>query len=439
MRRIQRAIYILMLSTLFAGALGGAVSCSKVQSDTTSDTFRPNFRLTFSVPVDTKSTTAAGYGDPDNNEGTDNSLSVRDLEVYFFDTEGRLVSSVTDFSDIRLTPVSSDGYDPHSHLYDVQMRVSGIMKGLQYRVVILANKRSTLGSSLPFSVPAFDDWMNTGVGNTDEERLYNSLEFNYSSTGIKGIRDYLSLNFGMNENAYVPMWGFAKLTADAELGENGRAPEFLPSSGIVELLRALAKVRIDFAPELLETVEPTAFNEETLLGGIKLCNPVNTGFMTPAYSKVSSLQATPNIINRDRQGGSPTGLYTNEWINRGQSSDESSVGVYPMYRKGNSFYTYMPEAYMGQAWMELEFAWKQNGVPTSITHNYKLHFSDYDDARDYYGVEPGVALTEEQLEKFEFPVMRNHYYIYTITGLNPLKLKFEVCEWQYRSTDIYFN
>ena len=161
--------------------------------------------------------------------------------------------------------------------------------------------------------------------------------------------------------------------------------------------------------------------------------------MTPAYSKVSSLTATPNILNLDREGGRASGDFTNEWINRGDSADETSVSVYPMYRNGNSFYTYLPETYMGQAWMELEFAWTQDGQQTSTKHSYKLHFADYEQARDYHNVEPGIALTEEQLEGFEFPVMRNHYYIYTITGLNPMKLKFEVCEWQYRATEIYFN
>ena len=243
--RLLRAKHILMLSALFAGVLGGAVSCSKVQSDIYADNFHPNFRLTFSVPVETKATETAGYGDSDNNEGADNSLSARDMEVYFFDLEGNLISSVTDFSDIRLTPSVSEGYDPHYHLYDVQMRVAGIMKGIQYRVVVLANRRGGLGSTLPFSVAGAKDWMVTGKGSTDEEKLYSTLQFNYSNTGITGLSNYIAMNFAKDDKAYVPMWGFAKLTAQTEFADNGRAPAFLPSSGTVEILRALAKVRID--------------------------------------------------------------------------------------------------------------------------------------------------------------------------------------------------
>lgn len=424
-----------MTATLVA-ALLSVLCCSKESLPGVPD--NANFRMSFAVPVDSKAYDNAQYGDALNNEGNDNKLTLNDIAVYFFKPDGSFVSVVDDFREIRLSASSSSGYNPHYHLYDAVMHVEGIENGADYRVVVVANRRSAHSSSLPFCCPQTSDWKVVGTGATDEEKLYSTLEFNYSSVGAGGINSYINLNFSLDDRAYVPMWGFAQVrTYTKNAVQEGVAPEDIPLSGTINMLRSVAKVRINIAPGLLDFVEPTVFDPATGMGGIRLYNPVQTGYMTPAYNKVASLPQTPEILDKDRQGGVPGASFTDAWVNRGASA-ETPMAI-PFFKQGDSYYTYLPEAYIGQCSMGLEFRWKDPAFLTPVTHDYRLEFADYEAASaDLLGGKD-IPLTAEQLLPYRFPVMRNHYYIYTVQRLNPMELKFEVCDWQQKNTNISFN
>lgn len=413
-------------AALLMGVLCAVVCCTK-ENTVSEESFTPNFKLSFAVPRETKADANMNYSDPMNQEGADNLLKSDDLEIYFFTTGGSYVTSVKDILHLRLredlTAPESDRY----HIYNVEMQVDDIVNGGVYRIVVLANRRSHLSGSYPFCTPKWDNWLLNGVGLTDEQKLYSTLQFNFSSTGTTGLSNYVARNFVKDEMAYVPMWGIKEVVARTVINEAGFDAN-IPLSGTIDMMRAVAKVKVQISSELLEYVNLTDLSVHT---------PVRTGYMTPAYGKVSEAATTPDILNKDRIGGSPTGAFTNDWINRGLISDSDSI--YPLLELSGAYYIYLPEAYIGQCWMNLEFRWKDPAFVTPVSHEYKLHFADYDQAMAYYGLPTGVALSEEQLENFKSPVMRNHYYIYTIIGLNPMELKYEVCEWQYRSTDIEFN
>lgn len=413
-------------AALLMGVLCAAVCCTK-DNTVPEERFAPNFKISFAVPRDTKSDANMDYSDPMNQEGADNLLKSDDLEIYFFMPDGSYVTSVKDILHLRLkedlTAPESDRY----HIYNVEMQVDEIVNGGVYRIVVLANRRAHLSGIYPFCTPREESWLLNGEGLTDEQKLYSTLKFNFSSTGAKGLSNYVACNFAREEGAYVPMWGVKEVTAKTIIDEDGFDAD-IPFSGTIDLMRAVAKVKVQLSSELLEYVNLTQLNLHT---------PVMTGYMTPAYGKVRTLKTTPDILNKDRVGGTSTGAFTNDWINRGESA--ASDSVYPLKEIGGAYYIYLPEAYIGQCWMDLEFRWKDPAFIPPVTHDAVLHFADYDQAKKHYGVPAHVALSEEQLEDFKSPVMRNHYYIYTIVGLNPMDLKYEVCEWQYRSTEIEFN
>lgn len=405
-----------------------------------------NLRLLFAVPDDTKAAaTVQDYDDPDNNEGMDNAIVPSDLSVYFFDTAGKFVYSVVGPMKMDLSLVSDGSYDPHYHLYSADMYVEGLVKDKLYRVVVVANQRNFQNNTLPFCVApgALDNWLGA-EGSTDEEKLYNSLHFNFSSTGERGAFDYARLNYEMASDVRVPMWGYNTLELKLSLMEDDYTkPADLVSSGTIELLRSIAKVRIDINPAILDYVKITDFDSATRSGGVRLYSPMEGGYMTPGYSHVKSLDQTPNVLNRDKVGGVATGKYTDEWVNSGVSATGGQA-VYPFFKASNgSYYMYLPEHKMGQAWMGIEFQYVKPAFETPVKIDKPLLFADYEAATakrdETLGVLGDVPLTDEQLQDFLFPVIRNHYYVYKVVKIDPIEIQYEVCKWGEKETTIEFN
>lgn len=432
---LRKAAGVLMMLLLLAAQVGCRAVYEEWDAPLAVDA---NLRIVFAVPSETRSTTTQSYDDPANQEGMDNAINPLDLEVYFFTEDGEFVTSVSGSRNVEVSPYSSAGYDPHYHMYSVGLRVTGVTNGQRCRVVVVANKRSTHATALPFCVLKNDNWLKEGVGSTDEEKLYNSLTFNFSNLGSDPVQDYVRWNWQMKTPGCVPMWGFNTMNLKlATINQYGYHDPVEPS-GQIDLLRSIAKVKIAVNSELLEFVHVTDFDKTRQKGGVRLHSRMKDGYMAPSYSKVGSLTSTPNIIHKDKIGGVPGGAYTNEWINEG-TSYPSTERVYPFFLSSDGcYYIYLPEHEIGDAWMHIEFKWSDPSFPVPITHDYKLLFADYEAAMVHAGTKD-VAFTEKQLESYRFPVMRNHYYEYTVTSLNPIFVKFEVCEWQYKSTDIEFN
>lgn len=422
---IHRLTYgLLRLAAVIAVAMG-AVCCNK-NMDTETELMDANLRLYINVPALTKASDVEDYGSPMNQEGMDNQIVASDLEVYFFDLEGRIVSVCKSNQNIKLSKVSSNTYDPHYHLYCADMKVEGISNNIQYRIVVVANSRSIYGANLPFAVAPF----NSETIKTEKE-LYEKLKFGYSNDKFRygnHVGYYTMENFNMFERAAVPMWGFKSMTVEVRNVENR---DKLNVSGTINMIRSVAKVRINVSDDLMKYVVVSPENPNSTKGGARLFCPVENGFMTPAYSKVSSLTETPSMMNKDRVGGKADGAYTNVWLNSGDYKEAIETQIcYPFYRYNDrTFFTYLPECELGRAWIKLEFKWKDEQLLDEPSKDFRLEFADY--------AFTGAAPTEDDIDCF--PVMRNHYYIYNIVGLNPLKVKYEVCEWEDRETEIIFD
>lgn len=424
----------LMRTAFLVGLLCTLVCCTKIgtrKSGVSADEFVANFRLSFAVPKDTKATYSADYSDPMNNEGTDNLLRADDLEIYFFNQNGTYVSCVKGILNLRLMEDGETSQSDRYHVYNAEMYVEGIVNGGVYRVVAVANRRSHLAGAFPFCTPLAEDWLENGIGQTDEEKLYSTLKFNFSSTGTAGVSGYVSRNFIWDETAYVPMWGFRQLTASTRNGKD--FPDNLPVSGTIDLMRSIAKVKIEIDEALTQSAFLTEFNPLSSRGGIRLYCPVREGWMTPSYSRIEHLSQTPEILDKDREGGLPSGSFTDDWIHKGESADNSYI--YPFYRHSDGcYYIYMPECSIGESWIGLEFQLVDEHISTDTTtgfviRDFRLEFAEYK-ATD-------KASREDQIDRF--PVMRNHYYSYKISRLDPLIVKYEVCDWNYKSTELEFN
>lgn len=387
-----------------------------------------NLRLIFTVPSQTKADSYS-YDDPHNREAMDNVISATDLEIYFFTEDGEYVTSVSGPRNLEVAPYSSGAYDPHYHMYTANMKVDGVVEGVKYRVVVLANKRSTMSNALPFCVAPIGSWQGA-AGETDEERLYRSLAMNFATPGAETVADFVKWGWNGNLAGCVPMWGFNTLslklaTIDAHGYHNPVEP-----SGQIDMLRSIAKVRIDINPELASKVRITDYHAKSHTGGVRLISAMTGGYMVPAYNKVKGLEETPVILNKDREGGVASGAYTDEWIHTGVNVPAKATEYEFYHASDGSYYIYLPEHRMRQAWMQLEFEWigpEFAGKP--LVKDYKLHFGEYHDSES--------AVKEEDIDFF--PVMRNHYYIYTINNLSVNELKYEVCDWAERSTEIEFN
>ncbi|MCQ2185425.1 MAG: hypothetical protein MJY92_01700 [Bacteroidales bacterium] len=388
--------------------------------------FDANLRLYINVPAYTKSSDFEDYGSTMNQEGMDNQIVAEDLSVYFFDLNGKLVSVCNSNQNMVVSKVSTEDYDPHYHLYCADLKVEGISNNIQYRIVVVANSRSIYTANMPFAVPSFP------VGpDFTEQQLYESLKFGYSNdkfTFGNHVGFYTMENFNMFERAAVPMWGFKTMSVEVR-GANNH--DKLQVSGTIHMIRSVAKVKINISDDLMKYVVVTDHNPNSVKGGARLFYPMENGYMTPAYSKVSSLAETPSMMNKDRAGEKSDGAYTNVWLNTGDfKSDVETQICYPFYRHTDrTFYTYLPECELGRAWMKIEFRWKDSQLLDDPSKDFRLEFADY--------AFTGAAPTDEDIDCF--PVMRNHYYIYNIIGLNPLKVKYEVCEWDDRETEIIFD
>lgn len=410
-----------------------ASSCGSVYEDMDATlAVDANLRLLFAVPSEAKSSTTQDYNDPANQEGMDNVIDARDLEVYFFTEAGEYITSVSGTRNIEVEPYSSGAYNPHYHMYAVNMKVEEVVDGQRCRVVIVANRRATHGSALPFCTPVSDDWREHGLGLTDEEALYRSLRFNFDSPGPEAVTDYARWSWNRNIAACVPMWGFNTLELKlATVNAYGHYNSVDPS-GQIDMLRSIAKVRIEINPALLSKVKLTDYYSKSHSGGVRLISSMSWGYMAPSYNKVGTLDHTPDILNKDREGGKSDGTYTDDWINSGINFAGRNK-VYPFFTAPDgNYYIYLPEHRIGQTWMKLEFEWLDKSLYVDgepLVRDYVLHFADYP-------LNAG-GLREEDLDLF--PVMRNHYYVYTIKNLSMTELKYEVCEWDERSTEIEFN
>lgn len=177
---------------------------------------------------------------------------------------------------------------------------------------------------------------------------------------------------------------------------NGRIPMWGKRTGTlrngeeikVDMLRALAKVKVSLSAALVSS-NHTLNGVETQQGHIH-------GSMVPAGA--AEMADTPLSKEDDR-------------INV-EGDYHSTVPFVESPEGSGVFYTYLPEQKKGSSHMKVTI----NG------DTYELYFGDY---------------TEHK----KFPVVRNHYYEFTITEVNSSgELHYQVCDWNVvEAGDIEFD
>lgn len=387
-----------------------------------------SIRLTLVVPQ-TKAPsgdTHTPYDNPYQHEGSDNMLVLNDLVFVFYTEDGEYVTSASGRDKVVLGGVE---YSAPYHKYNAEVLVDGVVNGQTYRVVVLANRRQMYSGGFPFAVPSTPVFIKpAGYIGTDEQFLYSQLEFN-SGTGDDSLVKYTKMNLDAYDEARVPMWGVLKTTLIVKSDINKAG---LVSSGDIYLLRSIAKVKVSLGEELSKYVKITDYVSGDAGTGAVMHYSRNKSYMAVSYAWASSVDTTPSTEGKDKVSGT----YSNANLNI--DNDEVTVNYeVPMYKDSDgSYYMYLSEQKIGEAYMTLQFQYTDNKLVDPLMDLKTLHFADYTTAS---AGKLDIPLTEEELAPYKFPVMRNHYYVYTVTKLDPFELKFEVCPWMYRSTDIDFG
>ncbi len=174
------------------------------------------------------------------------------------------------------------------------------------------------------------------------------------------------------ESGRIPMWG-KKTTAL----QDGSTIE-------VDMLRALAKVKVYLDKDVLN--KDGIYDLTSVV--VKHCNM--RGSLTPLNAATSD-----------------TYLPESGEVNVLTGHTEASVPFYEYPAGSDDYYIYLPEQSKGSAQMELTI---NNSV-------YGLQFGDYS------------TMTQ-------FPVMRNGYYIFRVTGIKTSNtLVYQVCKWKEVTVD----
>lgn len=378
-----------------------------------------SIRLTLVVPQ-TKAPqgdTHTPYDNPYQHEGSDNMLVLNDLVFVFYTEDGEYVTSASGKDKVVLGNVE---YAAPYHRYNAELTVDGVVNGHTYRVVVLANRRQMYSGSLPFAVSSPLVFTKpVGFLGTDEQFLYSQLEFN-SDAGDESLVKYTRLNLETYDEARVPMWGVQKINQIKVFSDGNKGS--MISSGDIYLLRSIAKVKVSLSEDLSHSVKITDHVPGDAGTGAVMNYSRNKSYMAVSYAWAREVDSTPSTAGKDKVDG----LYSNNHLN---IDNDEVTGTYqvPMYKDPDgSYYMYLSEQKIGEASISLQFQYLDIEVSETVTTRKTLHFADYEAAS--VG-KLDIPRTEEELAGYMFPVMRNHYYIYTITKLDPLELKYEVCEW----------
>lgn len=198
-----------------------------------------------------------------------------------------------------------------------------------------------------------------------------------------------TLDYTRANVSYIPMWGVTTTTFDLTPGESD-------DIGSIDLLRAMAKVEVNFAE---------SFPSDYEIGAITI-SPYNTqGYYLPAgYESVE----TTGELDREEAGTA----YSFNPLASVSTSSLTFTG------ENGKYYIYLPE-----------YDNSTDAAKIQVTVNgetYDLEFKDYEN-----GAPTGDP----------YDIVRNHIYRYTITGVNDgkLKLEYRVLLWDKVESAIGWN
>lgn len=213
---------------------------------------------------------------------------------------------------------------------------------------------------------------------------------NFTASNTR-LADLASIHYNQNAE-YIPMWGVLKSQFTFAAGER-------TNIGSIDLLRAMAKVEVNFAE---------SFPSDYEIGAITI-SPYNTqGYCLPAgYESVE----TTGALDREEAG---TAYSFNPLA---ASASTSSL---TFTEENGKYYIYLPEYENTET----------NAAKIKVTVNgetYELEFKDYENGAPKEGT--------------QYDIVRNHIYRYTITGVNDGKLviKYKAMLWELVTSEIGYT
>lgn len=213
---------------------------------------------------------------------------------------------------------------------------------------------------------------------------------NFTASNTR-LADLASIHYNQNAE-YIPMWGVLKSQFKFAAGER-------TNIGSIDLLRAMAKVEVNFAE---------SFPSDYEIGAITI-SPYNTqGYCLPAgYESVE----TTGALDREEAG-------TAYSFNPLAASASTSSLIFT--EENGKYYIYLPE-YENTETNAAKIKVTVNGEP------YELEFKDYENGAPKEGT--------------QYDIVRNHIYRYTITGVNDGKLviKYKAMLWELVTSEIGYT
>lgn len=357
------------------------------------------------------------------HEGLDYYVTGKDLKLLFcFNDE------VVDFAE----PTETHFVTAQGGFYEffVKGKLKRIMSGdnKAYDVVVIANTKGMLH---------FDqEHLNNLVG-SKEDAIYPNLVFDYkaedvANTHIKDIaHTFTENNFLSVENtsyvnnrdtetaARVPMWG---RIVGQKLNEG--EPVIIP------LMRSLAKIRIALDPSIT-TGSSTLASGATYsycIDKIEMVGASTKGTLMPkdAHHKVTTETVPSGYNDGTTKINKPLGDW---WPDSWGTKDAQNIpegtehNHWPLefYKKAGQntdieyFYTYVPETFNqnGQFHFNVYLTRTLHPEGTHVSQHFRMEFGEYQ-----------IDNTNHTVQGKYMPVMRNHYYMYTITGVVQNELIF---------------
>lgn len=319
-----------------------------------------------------------------------------DSDDYYFRSRA-FMAGVTNISDGKYT------------LTGVFDRLTTADEGKSFRLVVLANLRGACKVAFPYDLIE-------GESSSTLEDLYERLIFDYpdaSSAAFTG-----NVLTGGDESDRIPMWGVGTLTVPQ--GENTQSTEIVR----IDMLRALAKVRVKL--KLDENI-----TKDYTLTHVSLMHCNERGMLTPA--KADTMDVTPTLNDNNQYNfGINLPSDPGTLLSTAVTFHKESEGVFTLY---------CPEL--------------AERTPTT-TETKEEAQSETDGHEDYQVAHMHVRLRHSQGDEVEYPlyfantnegsgklisypVLRNHFYNITITGVEEGELSYTVNEWTEHEGDIEFE
>lgn len=394
---IRIAIGIVVLLTLAA--------CSKEESVPMTEGAAGNVRL--ELTLDTREAN-------DSAIGNETYIHPDDIHVFLFEQKDGQWNYYDRMSSPTLT---NNGKGPRYTLTGT-IYTSQAIDLSQLRFVVLAN----LSGGCPLS----ESSSLYPVPGTELQPFYNRLVYNYGEQPQENFTAHVMT--GEHDPARIPMWGVAtpqSITPKAEKTYD---------LGSVNMLRAMAKIEVKMSADLKDKYE---------LLNVELMHSQTSGMLTPRTATggdASGFGSTPEVTG-DMNGKEE--LISVNIPTDGEDFSTLPIRFYQPQDETGVFYLICPELPKGEETDDLQ-----------DTHTNRPHMHVRIESLDTeagIGTFPLFFATQRQTTETDeagnehavthltpFDVLRNHHYVFTITGVES-GLQYKVEQWEDRESNIEFN